>query len=123
MNPAQVRAAAGTPRKTTTFTACCGVARTYEYGTLSVSFLGQNVRELTHVRWLTTTSTAYRTSTGIGVGSSRAQLLARVTGVRCGVYGVQTLCLLGKTLDDPRQTLFALENGRVATITVGFQPE
>ena len=118
MTQAQVRAVAGAPRSTTKVTGCCGQVISFVYPQFTVSFMRG------HVRWVFSTSRLYRTANGVGIGSTKAQLLARVQGVRCGVFGLaKTFCIAGKAFDDPKQTLFALPNGRVVLARLGFQPE
>jgi len=123
MSQAQVRAAAGKPVEVAKATGCCGQILTFTYHGFGVSFLASH-GTFRRIGWVVTTSRLYRTATGVGVGSTRAQLLAGVKGVRCGAFGLaKGFCVAGKALDDPRQTLFMLRNGRVAWVRLGFQPE
>jgi hypothetical protein len=118
MTQAQVHSVAGAPRSTSKVTGCCGQILSFVYPHFTVSFMGG------HVRWVYSTSRVYRTASGVGIGSTKAQLLAGVRGARCGVFGLaKTFCIAGKALDDPKQTLFALRNGRVVLERLGFQPE
>ena len=123
MTQAQVKAVAGAPRSTSKTTGCCGRILSFVYPGFTVSFPGQDAA-FKGVGWVWTTSHAYRTATGVGIGSTKAQLLAGVKGVRCGAFHLaSTFCIVGKAVDDPKQTLFALRNGRVAWERLGFQPE
>jgi hypothetical protein len=121
MTQAQVRSVAGKPRATTKVAGCCGRILTFVYPQFTVSFLGPKFRK---VSWVTSMSRLYRTATGVGVGSTKAQLLAGIKGIRCGVFGLaKTFCIAGKALNDPKQTFFGLGTGRVDWVRLGFQPE
>ena len=123
MTQAQVRSVAGAPLEATQTTGCCGKILTFAYRGFDVSFLGPG-STFRHVSWVESTSRTYRTAKGVGVGSTKAQLLAGVKGLRCGAFHLaKTFCILGKSADDPKQTLFMLRNGKVALERLGFQPE
>ena len=57
-----------------------------------------------------------RTRHDIGVGSTRAQVLAKVPGVRC----FRTVCQKGESLPGERITAFFLYHRRVTSVLVGF---
>ena len=83
MSQAEVRSVLGDPTKVTTATGCCGPIRELDYAKLglAVSFLASPFR---HVSWITSTSTAFRTTAGAGVGSTKSVLQKDVAGVQCG---------------------------------------
>jgi hypothetical protein len=57
-----------------------------------------------------------KTPHGVGVGSTRAQVLANVLKVHC----TKRECHRGKFLPGRRVTLFPLYHGRVTSILIGF---
>lgn len=68
-----------------------------------------------------TTGRKERTARGVGVGSTRAQVLRLVSGARCETTdGLFAHCFVGSFEPGKRVTDFILSNGRVTRITVGF---
>jgi len=96
-----------------------GRVRVYAYGLTHASFSPGNASA--RVNGITTTSRRERTTRGVGVGSRRAQVAARVRGVRCRVeFGVDH-CFIGSFLAGHRVTDFRIgPTGRVRSVTVGF---
>lgn len=73
----------------------------------------------TRVTSVSTSGVRERTANGIGVGSTRAQVLARVRGARCeSSFGIAR-CYVGSFEPGTRVTDFLLEAGRVTRVTVG----
>jgi hypothetical protein len=69
---------------------------------------------------LSTTGRIERTRSGIGVGSTGAQVLRLVPGTRCETTGGFGHCFLGSFTPGARVTDFALKNRRVSRVTVGI---
>jgi hypothetical protein len=65
---------------------------------------------------VTTTDRRQKTAAGIGVGSSRAAVARKVRGARC----TARVCVVGEQRAGKRVTAFALRDGRVARVTLGF---
>jgi hypothetical protein len=84
-------------------------------GGLTVFFQG-NMR----VTSVSTTGLGDRTARGIGVGSSEAAVKQRVAGVRCTTEAGFRHCQVGQSVPGHRVTDFAIRNGRVTRVTVGF---
>jgi hypothetical protein len=112
MTKAQVRAELGQPAQVIRRRNEFGPVTTFRYFRLWVTFQGD--RTVTAVK---TTRKRERTPRGAGVGSRKAQLLARVRGVRCET---RTLCTKGRLTPGGRVTVFRLFNGRVTSVLVGF---
>jgi hypothetical protein len=85
------------------------------YPRVRVSFQGG--LRVTGVR---TRSRLERTRRGIGVGSTEAQVKARVAGVRCRTEGGLRRCFIGRFLPGRVITDFNVRNGRVTSIVIGF---
>lgn len=111
MTQAAVRAKLGKPRSVQHGRNEFGSFTQLGYRGLRVIFQGN--RTVTAIR---TTSPSERTPRGIGVGSTRAAVRARVAGVRCAAGH----CFVGRFLAGRRVTDFLLRNGRVSAVVVGF---
>ena len=96
-----------------------GRVRVYAYGLTHASFSPGDASA--RVNDITTTSRRERTTRGVGVGSRRTQVAAKVRGIRCRVeFGVDH-CFIGSFLAGHRVTDFRIgPTGRVRSVTVGF---
>ena len=68
---------------------------------------------------VSTTRTSERTASGIGVGSTEAQVKAKIKGVKCATDGGFRHCYLGKFRAGRRVTDFAIKRGKVSRADVG----
>ena len=112
MTKAEVRAELGEPARIIRQRNEFGPVTTFRYFRLWVTFQGN--REVTAVK---TTRKKERTPRGVGVGSTRAQVKARVHRVKCPL---PTLCEKGRLVPGGRVTVFRLFKGRVTSVLVGF---
>ncbi len=104
MTKAQVRARLGAPVGT-------GGGRFY-YARVWVGFrLGRVVE-------VTTTRSAERTASGVGVDSSESEVRRAYPSVVCGPFGGFPRCRLGSGKPGTRATDFMLGHGRVLQLTV-----
>jgi hypothetical protein len=114
MSAAGVRHALGAPRSMTTLPdEIQGTVRRMDYGRTKVYL---SATEDGTVFRVTTTDRRQKTAAGIGVGSSRAAVARRVSGVRCTARA----CVVGQERAGRRVTQFALRDGRVVRVTLGF---
>ncbi|MDX6478874.1 MAG: hypothetical protein QOG29_1461 [Gaiellaceae bacterium] len=111
LTKAQVRAKLGAPPRVRHGRNDFGAWTRFVYPRVEVTFQGGNA-----VTGLQTTSPKERTARGAHVGSTRAELLARVHGLKCETGH----CFLGSFAAGKRVTDFFLHGGRVTRIVVGF---
>lgn len=115
MTQQQVLDRLGDPdRKKTRSSEIFGSYTTFFYGRTSVDMFRNQDGKVFNV---STTSTAQRTSTGVGVGSTAAQVKKGVSGVRCD----RTHCFKGRFDPGRKVTDFLLgKTGRVTRVTIGY---
>ena len=115
MTKAQVRAVLGAPRRAVHGSNEFGSFTVYRYRGLRITFQGN--RTVTDVF---TTRPGERTARGVGVGSTEAQVRARVAGVRCRTESGFRHCFVGRFLPGRRVTDFRIRRGHVTSVDVGF---
>ena len=69
---------------------------------------------------ISTTGTFERTSKGIGVGSTEAEVQAKIARVNCETYAGFRQCYVGSFTPGARVTAFDIKAGRVTRVLVGF---
>jgi outer membrane protein assembly factor BamE (lipoprotein component of BamABCDE complex) len=111
MTKSQVRALLGAPRHVQTGRNDFGRYTTFRYPRVSVTF--QSGVKVTGMR---TSSPLERTTAGVGVGSTRAKVKAKVPGVRCE----SQQCVVGRFRPGSVVTSFILRHGRVSAVVVGI---
>lgn len=114
MTKAKVRSVLGKPKSVKTGSNDFGTYAIYKYGGLQVVFQGNAT--LTSV---STTRTTERTTSGIGAGSTEAQVKARVKGVKCKTQSGFRHCYVGAFTAGHRVTDFAIKRGKVYRVDVG----
>jgi hypothetical protein len=115
LTQAQVKARVGLPAKVERGSNEIGSYTTYRYRTYRVTFFGG--RNVTQVATL---SPRERTAAGVGVGSTRAAVVANVAGARCLRELGYDHCYVGTWKPGRVVTDFALEGGRVTRISIGY---
>jgi hypothetical protein len=73
-----------------------------------------------NVTALETRGTFERTASGLGVGSTKAQVKAKLVGEHCVSFSGGSLCQLGGQNPGDRGTTFFFHGGRVLRVTVAF---
>jgi hypothetical protein len=115
MSKGQVRRVVGQPSRVRHLTSELGPSTQFVYPArkLRVTFFAGN-----RVTAISTTSAGQRTDSGVGVGSTRAQLRAGVAHVHCS----GGICQVGRSLPGRRVTAFYLNHARtkVARVLIGF---
>jgi hypothetical protein len=112
----QVRAALGKPIKIKSSKNDFGPFVEYRYsGGLRVTFQGRNT-----VTAVETTGKGDRTTSDIGVGSTEADVVAKVKGVKCEGVGTTRSCHTGNFVAGQKITDFHIDGGNVTTVTVGI---
>jgi len=111
MTKNQVRGVLGTPTAITHGSNEFGTFTVFKYFRLQVTFQGDAT-----VTAIKTSRRVERTRHDIGVGSTRAEVLAKVPGVRC----FRTVCQKGASTPGQRITAFFLFRRHVTSVLVGF---
>ncbi len=115
MTKADVRARLGTPVRVQSGKNQFGRYANFVYARVTVMFQGGS-----RVTGLRTNSRLERTSAGVGVGSSEAQVKAGVAGIKCRTEFGSRHCFVGKFLPGHVITDFQIKKGRVSSVVVGI---
>jgi hypothetical protein len=115
MSQAKVRTVLGKPAKVKHGTDSFGPYTQFKYTGLTVMFQGNRT-----VTQITTTRSSEKTTGGAGVGSSEAQLRAKVKGLTCKTESGFRHCYLGSFKPHKRVTDFSIKKGRVFRVVVGI---
>ena len=114
MSPAKVKGTLGKPAKTTQGTNDFGHWVQFDYAGLTVGF--QSGSGATSI---STAASGERTATGIGVGSTIQDVLAKVPAVKCVNDVGYVHCYVGTWTPGEIVTDFSLKSGRVSRVLVG----
>lgn len=115
MTKAQVRSNLGAPTRIRSGRNEFGRYIEFVYPRVTISFQGA-----TRVTGLRTRSRLERTGRGIGVGSTEADVKAKVAGVRCRTESGLRHCFLGRFLPGRVITDFHIRRDRVSSVVIGF---
>jgi hypothetical protein len=111
----KVRAVAGKPVRVVRGTNELGPFTEFRYRGFTVNFFAGN-----RVTAVSTRSRAQRTSGGIGVGSTEAELTAAIPAAKCTTASGFRSCTLGVFEPGKIVTDFSIRSGKVRSVLVGF---
>jgi len=114
MSQAKVRSLLGKPASTKSGMNDFGAYTTLRYPGLVVTFQSNAA-----VTSMSTTRRSEKTASGVGVGSTEAQVRARVKGVTCKTEFGSRHCYVGAFLIGHRVTDFFIKRGRVNRVNIG----
>jgi hypothetical protein len=114
MTPGKVRSVLGAALSEDHVKSEFGAATVFRYRGLQVTFQGGGP-----VTNMSTTRRGERTANGVGVGSTEAQVKAKVKGVTCKTDSGFRHCYLGKLSAGYRVTDFSIKRGKVSRVDVG----
>ena len=117
MSRAQARTVLGTPSRVIHARNEFGVYTEFRFTGRALRLVFQGNGGLTSI---STTGRRERTRTGVGVGSTEAQVKHGVPGVKCEGAASARHCFLGTFSAGKRVTDFRLTSGRVSRVAVGF---
>ena len=115
MTKARVRAKLGRPMRVRVGTNDFGTFTEKVYKRVTVTF--QSGDRVTNVR---TASPLEQTASGVGVGSTKFQVKAKVPSMKCKNESGFRHCFVGALLPGRVVTDFRLRNGRVSEVSIGF---
>jgi hypothetical protein len=114
MSQPKVRSVLGQPTSVKHASNDFGKYTILKYPGLQVTFQGN--KSVTDV---STTRRSERTPSGVGVGSTEAQVKAKVRGVTCRTDGGFRHCYVGSFRPGRRVTDFSIKRGKVTRVDVG----
>jgi hypothetical protein len=113
---AEVRAALGKPRRVVKGVNVFGPFTQFRFrGGVRVGFQGNRGVTLVSTRGL-----GDRTASGVGVGSTEAQVVSGVAGITCATFSGTRICQTGEGLPGQRLTAFFIDGGTVERVDVGI---
>lgn len=114
MKQSDVRALLGSPSKIERLkNEIAGPYTVYTYGLTYVTFFSYGAGDIL------TRSPKVKTASGIGIGSTEADVEAKVAHVKCSSYKGSRSCTVGKQVPGETTTTFQMANGKVQSILLG----